>query len=165
MITSTDSPLPYRDTKPQGAADFYFAINATFRFIADKLGQAGWADWLRDMATEYYRPVWESWRRGGLDAVARYLGAAFAAEPGAVYEIRREPEKVVLEIRECPAIKHLRAHGRGIVPFYCQHCQHQFGKMAELAGLSMSLRGGNGDCTQTFSTRRVEPGAILEVSS
>ena len=165
MINSSDSPLPYRDTKPQGAADFYFAINATFRFIADKLGPAGWVAWLRDMAEDYYRPVWENWRNGGLDAVARYLGAAFAAEPGAGYEVHREPDKVVLEIRECPAIKHLRAHKRKIVPFYCQHCQHQFGTMAALAGLSMGLRGGNGSCTQTFSTQPVEPGEILEVSS
>ena len=26
------SELPYTDTKPQGSADFYFAINATFRY-------------------------------------------------------------------------------------------------------------------------------------
>lgn len=25
-------PLPYHDTKPVGAADFYFGINAAFRF-------------------------------------------------------------------------------------------------------------------------------------
>ena len=33
------SPLPFTDTKPTGAADFYFAINATFRFIQKRLGQ------------------------------------------------------------------------------------------------------------------------------
>ena len=33
--------LPYQDTKPQGAADFYFAINATFRFIHARLGRVG----------------------------------------------------------------------------------------------------------------------------
>jgi len=164
MIASSDSPLPYRDTKPQGAADFYFAINATFRFIADKLGPDGWVSWLRDMAADYYRPVWEQWRRGGLDSVARYLDAAFAAEPGAVYRVLQQPDEVVLEITECPALKHLRAHGREIVPFYCQHCQHQFGTMAGLAGLSMALRGGNGSCTQVFSRCPVEPGEIFEVS-
>ncbi len=31
-------PLPYRDSKATGAADFYFAINATFRFIRETLG-------------------------------------------------------------------------------------------------------------------------------
>jgi len=166
MIQSTDAPLPYRDTKPVGAADFYFAINATFRFFINKLGEEGWRDWLRDMARDYYRPVWETWRNGGLDAVSTYLNASFQAEPGAVFEVRKQDGDVVLEVRECPAIKHLRAHGRPIAPAYCQHCQCQFGTMAQLAGLHMRLQGGNGACTQTFSPQPLErsPNDILEAA-
>jgi hypothetical protein len=166
MILSSDSPLPYKDTKPVGAADFYFAINATFRFLIDRLGMEGWQTWLRDMAREYYRPVWESWRRGGLEAVSQYLDAAFQAEPGAVFEIRKTDGDVVLHVQECPAIKHLRAHGREIVPAYCRHCQCQFGTMADLAGLHARVQGGNGSCTQTFSERPQErlPNDILEAA-
>lgn len=36
MIAS--SALPYRDRKSVGSADFYFAINSTFRFIRENLG-------------------------------------------------------------------------------------------------------------------------------
>jgi len=166
MITANNSPLPYNDTKPVGAADFYFAINATFRFIIAKLGEEGWMTWMRDMAREYYRPVWESWRRGGLGAVSEYLQASFAAEPGAVFHVHQDAGEVVLEVRECPALKHLRAHGRSIVPGFCRHCQCQFGTMAQLAGLHMRLQGGNGTCRQTFSTRPLvqRDGDILEVS-
>ena len=35
------SILPYTDTKPVGAADFYFAINATFRFLLNRFGIEG----------------------------------------------------------------------------------------------------------------------------
>ena len=36
-----DSVLPYPDTKPVGHADFYFATNATFRFIKQRHGIEG----------------------------------------------------------------------------------------------------------------------------
>ena len=147
--------LPYRDTKPQGAADFYLAINATFRFILDRLGYEGWVTYVEDMARDYYRPVWEQWRHGGLDAVAAYFDEAFRVEPGAVYDVRRDADAVVLTVHECPAIKHLRNSGRTIVPEYCRHCYIQCSTMAEQAGLHMRLKGGNGSCRQTFT--RTEP--------
>jgi len=155
MQNNNSSPLPYRDTKPQGAADFYFAINATFRFLIKKRGHSGWVGYLRDLATEYYRPVWTAWRGGGLPSVAAYLQAAFEAEPEARFKVVETRENVILHVIECPALKHLKASGREIVPEFCQHCYHQFGTMASNAGLHMRLCGGNGSCTQTFS--RVAP--------
>jgi len=40
-MSSAANPLPYTDTKPVGAADSYFAINATFRFVLNKFGIEG----------------------------------------------------------------------------------------------------------------------------
>ncbi len=150
METKEYPNLPYRDTKPQGAADFYLAINATFRFLLQRCGTDGWRQYLDDMADGYYRPVWERWRAEGLPAVAAYLRQSFAAEPGGETEVREEKGKVVLEVRECPAIRHLRAHGREIVPEFCQHCYFQGQGMAERAGMAMRLEGGAGCCRQTF---------------
>ena len=39
MVSSNN--LPYTDKKLVGAADFYFAINATFRFVLNRFGLAG----------------------------------------------------------------------------------------------------------------------------
>ena len=80
--------------------------------MISKFGTEGWVEYLRDMAREYYRPVWHAWKAGGLDAVARYLVQSFEAEPDAVFAVRREKESVVLDVVECPAIKHLRKDGR-----------------------------------------------------
>jgi hypothetical protein len=154
---SPPSVLPYTDTKPQGAADFFFAINATFRFVISKFGTEGWVEYLRDMAREYYRPVWHAWKVGGLDAVARYLVQSFEAEPDAVFAVRRDKKSVVLDVVECPAIKHLRKDGRIIVPEFCQHCYFQYSEMARLAGFHMRLEGGNGACRQTFSSEALPP--------
>ena len=53
-------------------------------------------------------------------------------------------------MKVCPAIKHLRDHGRDIVPYYCEHCDHICGAMAEAAGYAFERTGGMGACRQRF---------------
>lgn len=143
--------LPYTDTKPTGAAAFYFAINATFRFVLDKFGPDGLRQYWRDLGTQYFAPVTERWKAGGLAAVAEYWQAFFAAEPGSDVQVHQTTNAVTLDVKVCPAIQHLRAHGREIVPCFCEHCSVVGQAMAEPAGLSVRVEGGNGSCRQTFS--------------
>ncbi|MCW5552974.1 MAG: hypothetical protein KIS67_12545 [Verrucomicrobiae bacterium] len=148
-----DSPLPYRDRRPQGAADFYFAINATFRFIQDRLGLAGLRRYWTDLGTTYFAPVATSWKQRGLAGVAAYWRAFFAAEPGAEVEVTESPSVVTLNVKVCPAIRHLREHHRQIAPTFCQHCYFVSEAMARPAGLTVRIAGGNGSCCQTFARR------------
>lgn len=145
------SDLPYTDTKPQGSPDFYYAINATFRFLLHRVGHDGWRRYLEEMGRGYYDPVNRLWRQGGLNAVARYWKAFFAAEPGAEVEVVEQPDRVEVRVHECPAIKHLREGGREIVREYCQHCYVLGAARAEAAGLTMRLNGGDGSCRHTFA--------------
>lgn len=151
MNNAPASSLPYRDTKPQGAADFYFAINATFRFILARLGREGWIRYLEQLGHGYYAPVNRQWSEGGLPAVARYWRDFFAAEPGAEIQVSEHPDRVEVHVKQCPQIKHLRAGGREIVPAFCQHCYFLGAARAQAAGLTMRLRGGNGSCCHTFA--------------
>ena len=145
------SDLPYRDTKPQGAAGFYSAINATFRFMLQRVGEAGWRRQLADLGRSYFAPVNAQWRQGGLPAVSRYWREFFAAEPGARVEVLELPERVEIRVETCPAISHLRSTNRRIVPEYCRHCYYLGSVRAEAAGLVMRLCGGNGSCTHTYA--------------
>ncbi len=43
-------------------------------------------------------------------------------------------------------IKHLRDHGREIVPCFCQHCHFVSEAMAGPAGMTVRVTGGNGSC-------------------
>lgn len=158
MPPTPASALPYTDTKPQGAADFYYGINATFRFILRRFGPDGWRRYLEEMGRGYFGPVNRSWREGGLPAIARYWRAFFAAEPGARVDVIEKTDRVEVVVHECPAIKHLRAGGREIVREYCQHCFILGQARAEAAGFTMRLAGGNGSCRHTFAT----PAAALE---
>jgi hypothetical protein len=145
--------LPYQDTKPVGAADFYLAINATFRFILGRLGIDGLRRYWQDLGARYYAPVSSRWKADGLPAVAEYWRAFFDAEPGADVEVEQLPDEVRLHVKTCPAIKHLRAQGREIVSCFCQHCHFVSESIAAPAGLTVRVKGGNGSCEQRFVRR------------
>jgi hypothetical protein len=136
-----------------GAPDFYFAINATFRFVLGRLGSTGLRRYWTDLGEHYFGPVSAAWRAGGLPAVADYWRAFFAAEPGADVTVTRTEDSVMLTVRTCPALAHLRKHGREVVPCFCQHCYFVSEAMAAPAGLTVRIEGGNGCCWQTFQPR------------
>lgn len=147
--------LPYSDTKTVGAADFYFGINASFRFILEKLGREALLRYWTELGESYFAPVSTGWRSGGLPAVAGYWRSFFQAEPGAEVEVEEGKDAVVLEVRTCPAIAHLRRGKREIVPCFCQHCWFVGEAMAAKAGFTVRVEGGNGSCRQVF--RKADP--------
>lgn len=144
------SPLPYTDSKPVGAADFYFAINATFRFVFNRFGMDGLRRYWTEIGQRYFAPVSTAWRRHGLPGVAAYWDAFFKAEPGSDVAVTALVDQVVLDVKTCPAIAQLRKGGREIVSCFCQHCYFQEEAMAQAAGLTMRLEGGNGSCRHLY---------------
>ncbi|MEZ0389189.1 MAG: hypothetical protein ACAI34_19085 [Verrucomicrobium sp.] len=150
-MTAPPSPeLPYHDTKPKGAADFYLAINATFRFMENRLGMEGLRRYWSDLGRTYYAPVAQRWQLGGLPAMAQYWRSFFDAEPGSDVTVEQHEQEVRVEVRTCPAIAHLRTHQREIVSCFCQHCYFVSEAMAAPAGFTVRVTGGNGACVQQF---------------
>lgn len=148
--------LPYTDTKPRGHADFYFAINATFRFVLAGFGVEKLREYWGDLGKGYFKPVSDQWQRQGLAGVAAYWRTFFAAEPGSDVQVVELGEEVRLEVRRCPAIAHLRESGREIVPCFCQHCYFVSEAIAEPAALTVRIQGGNGSCVQRFMHRTAD---------
>lgn len=146
------SRLPYSDTKPKGAPDFYFAIHATFRFIIEKYGRNAWIRYLRDLGRGYFAPVNEQWSREGLSGVAAYWKEFFNAEPGADVSIVESDNEVIIEVHQCPIISHLRSSERKIISCFCQHCYYLNNARAEEAGMSMMVKGGAGSCTHHYGS-------------
>jgi hypothetical protein len=132
------------------APDFYFAANAIFRHLHDKYGKAALVDYWRSLGREYYARRCQGWREGGPEAIAADWCEYFAQEPQAEVDAVAQGDTATLNIRVCPAIKHLRDCGREIVPYFCEHCDHVCGAMAEAAGYCFERRGGMGACQQRF---------------
>jgi hypothetical protein len=132
------------------APDFYFAINATFRWIHENWGEEGLNAYWEAMGRERFAPETKRFAEGGLPAVEEYWRELFAEEPGGDVTVRLAEEAVVIEVKTCPAIKHLREHGREIMPMYCEHCEVVSRAMCEGAGIQVQVTGGAGHCRQTF---------------
>jgi len=132
------------------APDFYFVVNSTARHIHDEYGKDVLVDYWRSLGREYYGKRAETWREGGLAAIANDWDQYFLREPGARVETTVTADAVHLNVQVCPAIKHLRDSGREIVPYFCEHCDHTCGSMAEQAGFEFARSGGMGSCHQTF---------------
>jgi len=140
------------------APDFYFAIHAMFRHLHDRYGKDALVDYWRSLGREFYSRRIEHWKEGGPEAIAADWEQYFAQEPQAEVKVTVSGGEVVLEVKVCPAIKHLRDHGRVIVPYYCEHCDHICGAMAEAAGYDFRRTGGMGACSQRFL--RIAPSTI-----
>jgi hypothetical protein len=138
------------------APDFYFAVNAIFRHLHDQHGKEALVNYWRSLGREYYRARVQRWKDGGPEAIAADWRAYFAQEPQADVKSMVEGDAVALDVRVCPAIKHLRDHNRDIVPYFCEHCDHVCGAMADAAGYDFLRSGGMGVCRQRF-IRRVSP--------
>jgi len=159
------SALPCHDVKPHGAADFYHGTNATFAFIKKNLGMEELIRYWRELGTDYMKPVWERWKKTGLEGIETYWRAFFSVEPGSNVCVSRSEDEVAVEVAECPAIKHFRTAGRVVCPEYCQHCYYMHEAAAEKAGFTTRVTGGNGSCRQRFfaATANQEPQNIEEI--
>lgn len=136
------------------APDFYFALNATFRWIDEQYGEDALIQYWEAMGREHFAAQTQRFAQGGLPAVEEYWSSFFAEEPGGVVAVRLDGEAVLIEVTTCPAIKHLRAHQREIMPRYCQHCQVVSQAMCEGADIAVEVTGGGGSCQQRFSHSR-----------
>ena len=107
-------------------------------------------DYWESLGREYYADRVAKWQHHGTHAIAEDWREYFLHEPGAEIETLADDMTATLNISVCPAIKHLRASGREIVPYFCEHCDHVCGSMAHAAGYRFERLGGMGSCQQRF---------------
>ena len=133
------------------APDFYFAINATFRWVHANWGEAGLLAYWQALGREHYAGMTRRFQAEGLEGVREYWQVLFAGEPGAEFTVATEAYHVLLDVRVCPAVKHLREQGREIMPLYCLHCTEVSQAMCEAAWIDVRVEGGGGACRQSFA--------------
>ncbi len=135
------------------AGDFYYGINATFRFIHDTWGKEALIDYWTSMALEYHGTVADRFQQGGLAEVQQYWSDYFDDEPGGDVSVSQTEKTVEIDVRDCPAIRWLKNGEREIVPYYCEHCHHVSNTIAEQAEMTFKLEGGGGTCNQIFGLK------------
>jgi hypothetical protein len=142
--------------------DFYFAINAMFYHFSDRWGKVGLIRYWETMGREYRAPLAEKFQAGGPAAIAEHWADFFGAEAGGYVEVSRpDPGTVLIDVKDCPAIRWMQENQSSgldveIHPLYCQHCYYVNRAMMENTDYEFDLTGGGGACQQTFTKREGE---------
>ena len=126
-------------------------------FLERNFGPDEMEEYLRRLARNAYAPLIESLRIRGLPALRDHWNNIMSLED-ADFSLRFTDDVLVLEVRRCPAIHHMKERGYRIAERFCESTRIVNDEICRLAGYSCSTEydQANGRCIQRF---RKEAGA------
>jgi hypothetical protein len=98
--------------------DFHGALSFSMSYLRDRFGGEELREFFREASREVYQPLIERIRSGGLGVLADHLKGVYVAEDGE-FELNLHSDELVLEMRNCVAILHMRKVGYPIDPGFC----------------------------------------------
>jgi hypothetical protein len=99
--------------------DFHVALSTGIAYLESRFGAQAVRDYLKRLARGYYAPLTRSIQEKGLAALRDYLQGVYAQEGGKVATTFSDDEMLV-EVDECPAVMHMRAHGYAVAPLFSE---------------------------------------------
>ncbi len=131
--------------------DFHGALSFGIQFLEEQYGLAGLEDFFSRAAKTVYAALINELRCRGLDALKEHWDTVFTLEEGD-FETRYEGDTLVLDVRACPAIHHLRARNYRIAGHFCEHTRIVNEAVCAEAGYACSVEYDQdaGRCVQRF---------------
>lgn len=136
---------------PNVHKDFHGALSYGIQFVEERYGLDGVGDYLKKLADGVYKPLCDDLRTRGLDALRDHWTTVFDLEQGD-YEMQTEGDTLVLTVRRCPAITHMREHEYAVADHYCEHTRLLNEAICASAGYASSVDYDQnvGTCVQRF---------------
>jgi len=135
--------------------DFHGALSCCLEYIYKKYGEKELDMCLRQIARNVYKPLIESLKSRGLAALEEHWRRIFTIE-GGDFDLHYDGDVLVLNVKKCPAIWHMRERGYRIFEKFCEHCRIVNDEICKAAGYNSSVDYDQdaGSCTQKFWRRR-----------
>ena len=130
--------------------DFHLATSATISYVLDEFGKPFLRELFRRTAQEVYRDIYENLKAGNSEPLLEHWEYYMKRE-GGDFELDRRDDKVELNVRICPAVRHLRKQGKEPTPNFC--LQTVLMNDAWSIGTPFSIKtavSGEGSCRQTI---------------
>ncbi len=89
--------------------DFHGALSGGLIYLEDNFGQDSVREYLEKFATSYYAKLREQLQREGLTALKDHFEDLYATEGGEI-EIEYSEDELILNVKACPAVVHMRAN-------------------------------------------------------
>jgi len=131
--------------------DFHGALSYGLQFVEDHYGQEGLRDFLSGLADTMFKPLVEDLRARGLPALRDHWQTIFKLEDGD-FDLRMDGDTLVLDVRRCPAVSHMKEHGYAVADHYCEHTRIVNEAVCKAAGYASSVEYDQeaGRCVQRF---------------
>jgi len=131
--------------------DFHGGLSYGLQFVEDRYGPEGLRDFLSGLADTVFKPLVEDLRVRGLPALRDHWQTIFELEDGD-FELRMEGDTLVLDVRRCPAVSHMKEHGYAVADHYCEHTRIVNEAVCQAAGYACSVEYDQeaGRCVQRF---------------
>jgi predicted ArsR family transcriptional regulator len=131
--------------------DFHGTTNTTLNYIAENYGVEALKEILRKTGRDVYKSIHEKLVKGDASELLEHLNWFYFREKGK-YQLTVEENKIVLEVFECPAIRHLRKLGLEPSPHVCLQTSEVNAGMCENSPWRSEVQVlGEGHCIQTFT--------------
>ena len=131
--------------------DFHGTTNTTLNYIAENYGVEALKEILRKTGRDVYKSIHEKLVKGDASELLEHLNWFYFREKGK-YQLTVEENKIVLEVFECPAIRHLRKLGLEPSPHVCLQTSEVNAGMCEGSPWCSEVQViGEGHCIQTFT--------------
>lgn len=130
--------------------DFHGTTNTTLNYIAENYGVEALKMILRKTGRDVYKSIHEKLAKGDASELIEHLNWFFNREKGK-YTLSVSQDEIVLEVLECPAIRHLRKLGLEPSEHVCLQTECVNEGMCENTPWKSSLKViCEGHCIQTF---------------
>ena len=136
--------------------DFHGTTNTTLDYIADNYGVEALKEILRKTGRDVYKSIHEKLVKGDASELIEHLNWFFFREKGK-YQLTVDDDRIVFEVFECPALRHLKKLGLEPSKHLCLQTSEVNAGMCEGSPWESSVEViGEGHCIQTFSKKKLE---------
>ena len=97
--------------------DFHGALSAGIEYVHQRYGPEAVREFLRQFASSFYAPIKADLKRRGLIALKEYFERIYRIEGGRA-DMRCSPDELRIDVKACPAVAHMRAHGYAVARLY-----------------------------------------------
>jgi hypothetical protein len=131
--------------------DFHGALCYSIQYLDERYGEEATKAYLTQVGETFFAPLSEALKRDGLSALEKHWQQIFSLEEGSI-SLEYEGDVLVLKVKECPAITHLRSRGQLYTDRYCETTVVVNEAVCRGAGYACSCtyEPGQGQCVQRF---------------
>lgn len=131
--------------------DFHGLLSYGLRYLEENYGRKALDDYLVQVADNVYGGLSKRIKKQGLKALKKHLKRIFDLEE-AKYKIYNDGRRLLLEVRRCPALDHIRRKGYPVMKRFCECDGIVTKEICKNAGIEFKIKYDQkiGSCIQEF---------------